>query len=66
MSFSGAGHGYTDSTVWDETLAGWKSLVRAACTDLSAGDVRINGTLSVKDARDFNLLSRYTELRRGD
>jgi probable DNA repair protein len=66
MSFSGAGHGYTDSAVWDETLAGWKSLVRAACTELSAGDVRINGTQAVRDARDFNLLSRYTELRRGN
>jgi hypothetical protein len=66
MGFSGVGHGYTDSTVWDETLAGWMSLVRAACTDLSAGDVRINGRQSVRDARDMNLLSRYTELQRGD
>lgn len=66
ISISGAGHGYTDSAVWDETLAGWKSLVCASCTSLSAGDVRISGTQAVKDARDFNLLSRYTELRRVD
>jgi probable DNA repair protein len=66
MSFSGAGHGYTDSHAWDETLAGWKSLVRSACRDLSAGDVRINAMQAVKDARDFNLLSRYTELLRGE
>lgn len=66
MSFSGAGHGYTDSTVWDETLARWKSLVRAGCRELSAGDVRIDATQTVKDARDVNLLSRYTELLRGE
>jgi len=66
MSFSGAGHDYTDSIAWDETLAGWKNLVRVACRELSAGDVRINATQAVKDARDFNVLSRYTELLRGE
>lgn len=66
MSFAGAGHGYTDGVAWDETLDRWKSLVRMACRDLSGGDVRINATQAVKDARDFNLLSRYTELLRAE
>ncbi len=64
VSFEGAGRGYTDDADWDAWLAEWKRQVRAACRDLSLGDVRVNGVQGVKEARQFNLLSRYTELRR--
>ena len=64
VSFDGAGRGYTDDANWDDWLAEWKRHVRVACKDLSLGDVRVNGAQGVKDARYFNLLSRYTELRR--
>ena len=65
ISFSGAGTGFTDDAHWHETLSSWKRLVRTACREFGDGDVRINAAQSVKDARDFNLLSRYTELVRG-
>ncbi len=65
ISFSGAGAGYTDDTDWHETLSTWTRVVTTACSKLSDGDVRINATQSVRDAREFNLLSRYTELVRG-
>jgi hypothetical protein len=64
VSFDGAGRGFTGDADWDTWLADWKQLVRSACTDLSLGDVRINGVQGVNDARQFNLLSRFTELRR--
>jgi len=64
VSFDGAGRGYTGDTDWDTWLADWKQHVRVACTDLSLGDVRVNGVQGVNDARQFNLLSRFTELRR--
>lgn len=64
VSFDGAGRGYTDPAGWQDTLCGWKQTVNRACDDLSRGDVRINAAQGVKDARYFNLLSRYTELRR--
>lgn len=63
MGFSGAGAGYTDSDAWPEQLAEWSAMVRSACRDLSAGDVRLNGMQAVIDARPFNLLTRFTELR---
>jgi hypothetical protein len=64
ISFDGAGQGYTDSAEWSDTIANWKRSVVVACEDLSRGDVRINRAQGIKDARSFNLLSRYTELRR--
>ena len=64
ISFSGAGTGFTDDSNWHETLSGWKRLVKTACRELSDGDVRINAAQSVRAAREFNLLSRYTELLR--
>ena len=65
ISFSGAGEGYSDDSNWQETLSNWIRLVRTACEELGDGDVRINAAQSVRDAREFNLLSRYTELVRG-
>ncbi|MBT8089458.1 MAG: PD-(D/E)XK nuclease family protein [Gammaproteobacteria bacterium] len=64
VSFDGAGRGYTAETDWHDSLADWQRQVRTACKDLSLGDVRINRLQGVRDARYFNLLSRYTELRR--
>lgn len=64
VSFDGAGRGYTDDASWSDSLADWKTQVAAACKEMSLGDVRINRLQGVKDARFFNLLSRYTELRR--
>ncbi len=63
VNFDGAGRGYTDPAAWNETLAEWKRRVAEACVDLSRGDVRINRLQGIADARAFNLLSRYTELR---
>ena len=64
LSFDGAGRGYSDDSSWNDSLAGWKRQVATACKEMSLGDVRINRLQGVKDARYFNLLSRYTELRR--
>jgi probable DNA repair protein len=66
ISFEGAGAGYAKSDDWETSLAAWKDLVRMACRAMSAGDVRINAAQGVQDARAFNLLTRYTELLRGD
>jgi hypothetical protein len=63
MGFNGAGAGYTDPEMWPEQLAGWSNLVRRACAELTAGDVRINMSMAVADARPLNLLTRFTELR---
>jgi probable DNA repair protein len=63
IGFSGAGVGYTDPEIWPQQLAEWSDLVRRACAELTAGDVRIDLAQSVEDARPLNLLSRFTELR---
>lgn len=64
VSFVGASRDDTDEADWQTKLAGWKRLVEVACEDISDGDTRVNAAQGVKAARDFNLLSRYTELRR--
>ncbi|MGI9238851.1 MAG: PD-(D/E)XK nuclease family protein [Woeseiaceae bacterium] len=64
ISIDGVGAGFRGADDWEATLDAWKDRVRSACRDLSAGDVRINALQGVKDARTFNLLSRYTELLR--
>jgi len=64
VSFDGAGRGYTEEAGWDGVLADWKRHVVLACEELSRGDVRINAAQGARDARNLNLLSRYTELRR--
>jgi len=66
ISFEGAGAGYAKSEDWETSLETWKDLVRSACDTLTAGDVRMNAAQGVQDARPFNLLTRYTELLRGD
>ena len=38
-------------------------MVHRACGELTAGDVRVDMTQAVADARPLNLLSRFTELR---
>jgi len=63
IGFNGAGTGYSDPDEWPQQLAGWSELVRGACEELTAGDVRIDMTQAIADARPFNLLSRFTELR---
>ena len=63
IGFNGAGAGYTDPELWPEQLASWSEIVHSACAELTAGDVRIDMTQAVADARPLNLLSRFTELR---
>jgi hypothetical protein len=63
IGFDGAGIGYTDPDAWPEQLAEWSAIVRTACRELFAGDVRLDSTQAVLDARPLNLLTRYTELR---
>lgn len=63
MGFNGAGTGYSDPEKWPDQLAEWSGLVRSACRDLSHGDVRLDSTQAVLDARPLNLLTRFTELR---
>ena len=63
IGFNGAGAGYTDTDLWPEQLASWSEMVRRACAELTAGDVRIDMTQAIADARPLNLLSRFTELR---
>src|SRR5210317_1775327 len=65
-SFSGAGRGFTDETVWPQLLATICDEIEAACENLKAGDVRIIANQGATSARRLNLLSRYTELRHGD
>lgn len=65
IGFNGAGTGYTDAEQWPDQLAEWSALVRGACAELTAGDVRIDITQAVADARPLNLLTRFTELRSG-
>ena len=63
MGFNGAGAGYTDPGMWPEQLSGWSNLVQSACAELTAGDVRMNMSMAMTDARPLNLLTRFTELR---
>lgn len=63
IGFNGAGAGYTDPGKWPGQLTAWSEMVRRACAELTAGDVRIDMTQAVADARPLNLLSRFTELR---
>ena len=63
IGFNGAGTGYTDPENWPDQLAEWSELVRRACAELTAGDVRIDMIQAVADARPLNLLTRFTELR---
>lgn len=63
IGFNGVGAGYTDTEIWPQQLAEWSDTVRRACAELTAGDVRIDLSQSVEEARPLNLLSRFTELR---
>jgi probable DNA repair protein len=65
-SFSGAGRGFTDETLWPQLLENIWVQIEAACEKLVAGDVRIVANQGTTSARRLNLLSRYTELRHGD
>ncbi|MBT8081247.1 MAG: PD-(D/E)XK nuclease family protein [Gammaproteobacteria bacterium] len=64
--FSGAGRGFTDEAQWPGLLAAIGAEIVAACDDLVAGDVRIVAEQGAARARGLNVLSRYTELRRGE
>ena len=64
VAFDGAGLGYDSPDDWGERLDGWVQSVVQACEELSRGDVRINAARGVTDARPFNLLTRFTEMRR--
>lgn len=63
IGFNGAGAGYPKSENWPQQLSDWSAVVRAACLALTAGDVRVNMSQTVEDARPLNLLTRFTELR---
>lgn len=63
IRFHGAGEGFTDPDRWQEQLSEWMTEVRSACRDLASGDIRLDHRQSVADARPFNLLTRFTELR---
>jgi len=63
MGFNGVGTAYSDLDKWPEQLSEWSAMVRSACRDLSAGDVRLDSNQPVLDARPLNLLTRFTELR---
>ena len=64
--FSGAGRGFTDEAEWPALLAAVGAGIEAACDDLVTGDVRVVAEQGAGKARGLNVLSRYTELRRGD
>jgi probable DNA repair protein len=64
--FSGAGRGFTDESAWPDLLASIGTEINSACDSLAAGDVRIIAEQGASDARQLNLLSRYTELRHDD
>lgn len=64
ITFDGVGTGYGTADGWAETLRAWQDQVHEACAMIARGDVRVNVAQSARDARTFNLLTRYTELRR--
>ena len=64
VDFDGAGPMFKAVDDWAATLEEWQKRVHEACGMLAQGDVRINIVRGIKDARPFNLLTRYTELRR--
>jgi len=66
IDFDGAGPMFRAVDDWAATLAEWQKQVHEACGMLAQGDVRINIARGIKDARPFNLLTRYTELRRDE
>ena len=61
--FSGVGRGFTDEQQWPEFLAAVEDDIRDACDRLLAGDVSLLAAQGAGNARNLNLLSRYTELR---
>jgi hypothetical protein len=64
--FNGAGRGFTDEDDWPGLLDSVKAAISAACDEFIAGDVRLVEKQGAAAARPLNVLSRYTELRRGD
>lgn len=64
VAVDGAGPALTDTEDWTEVLDAWINDVRRAAQQIAAGDVRIAAKQSSRDSRPYNLLSRYTELRR--
>lgn len=60
----GAGPALRSIGEWQEVLGRWKKEVRAAATELAAGDVRIKSAQGGRDARPLSLLSRFPELKR--
>ena len=49
---------------WSDTLETWRKLVHKALQEISAGDVRINMSLTTSDGRPLSLLSRREEQKR--
>ncbi|MDJ0909550.1 MAG: PD-(D/E)XK nuclease family protein [Woeseiaceae bacterium] len=64
VGINGAGPALADTDDWTEALTSWVDDVRRAAREIAAGDVRIAVKQTSRDIRPFNLLSRYTELRR--
>ncbi len=64
VTFSGAGNGFAPRDDWADVLATWIADIHEACDRFATGDVRINPQQNLRDARQLNLLSRYTEVIR--
>ncbi len=64
VGVDGAGPALSDVDDWEVALASWVGDVRRAAREIAAGDVRIAVKQATRDSRPYNLLSRYTELRR--
>ena len=64
VAVDGAGPGIVETDDWADALESWLEDVRVAAREIARGDVRIARKQASRDSRPFNLLSRFTELRR--
>lgn len=64
VDIDGAGPALAETDDWANALESWIDDVRRAARQIAAGDVRIAVKQTSRDSRPYNLLSRYTELRR--
>ena len=65
VEIDGCGPAIGETADWPETLADWKALVYDAAEAFVRGDVRLNAHAKSQDVRALNLMSRFTELKRG-
>ncbi len=64
IDINGAGPALAETDDWTDALGSWIDDVRCAARQIAAGDARIAVKQTSRDFRPYNLLSRYTELRR--